>query len=97
QMLALCRAVLRPGRALLLDEVSRGLSAGVTARFYAHLRQLVTPERVVVVCEQFLDTALEFADVVYEMRRGNVGFAGEPGELSRLVGHGRYDTFGVSV
>ena len=81
QMLAFCRAVLRPGRVVLLDEVSRGLSPTVHPRLYSAIASLVRPERVIVVVEQYLVAALELADFVYVLRRGHVVFAGEPGEL----------------
>ena len=38
QMLVLCRALLRPGRVVLLDEVSRGLSPTVQPRLYSAYR-----------------------------------------------------------
>jgi branched-chain amino acid transport system ATP-binding protein len=81
QMLALCRAVLRPGRVVLLDEVSRGLSSTVQPRLYSAIATLVSPQRAIVVVEQYLATALELADFVYVLRRGHVAFAGEPSEL----------------
>ena len=94
QMLALSRVLVRPGEVLLLDEVSRGLSSGVTARFYERLRALAHAGRVVVLCEQFLETALAVADLVYVIRRGTVAFAGEPSELDPA--HGLYATLGSS-
>jgi branched-chain amino acid transport system ATP-binding protein len=35
----------------------------------------------VVLVEQYVDDALRLADVVYVLDRGEVVFAGEPGEL----------------
>lgn len=82
QMLALARALVRPARLLLLDDVSRGLSAAVATRFFAALRERLSPDTAMVIAEQFIDTALGIADIVYAIRRGRVAFAGEPGELS---------------
>jgi branched-chain amino acid transport system ATP-binding protein len=82
QMLALARALARPARLLLLDDVSRGLSAAVATRFFAALRERSTAATTTVIAEQFIDTALGIADIVYAIRRGRVAFAGEPGELS---------------
>lgn len=81
QMLALTRVLVRPARALLLDEVSRGLATEVADRFFTELGLLAGPDRVIVVCEPFGDMAVEQADLVYVMRRGAVTFAGQPGEL----------------
>ena len=82
QMLALSRAVLRPGRVVLLDEVSRGLSPAVVPRLSEAIRKLADPARVVVIVEQYLHDVLQLADVVYVLRRGEIAFAGEPAELA---------------
>jgi branched-chain amino acid transport system ATP-binding protein len=89
QMVALSRAFLRPGRLLLLDEVSRGLSPAVTARCYEALAGLVSPQRSIVVVEQYLSDVLRVADLVYVLARGQVAFAGEPAELTRTGRSGR--------
>jgi branched-chain amino acid transport system ATP-binding protein len=81
QMLALSRLFLRPGYAVLVDELSRGLSPAVTARCYAALGDVASPERVVVIVEQYLHDVIRLADIVYVMARGRVTFAGEPTEL----------------
>jgi branched-chain amino acid transport system ATP-binding protein len=81
QMLALSRLFMRPGRVVLVDELSRGLSPAVTARCYAALGGLVGPERIVVIVEQYLHEVMRLADIVYVMARGEVAFAGEPSEL----------------
>ena len=86
QMVALSRAVLRPGRVVLLDEVSRGLSPGVVARLTETMRGLAAPDRVIVIVEQYLHDVLQLADVVYVLRRGDIAFAGEPAELAATAG-----------
>ena len=82
QMLALSRAVLRPGTVILLDEVSRGLSPTVVSRLADIIADLARPDRVIVMVEQYLHDALRLADTVYVLRRGEVAFAGEPRELA---------------
>ncbi|CAB4869915.1 unannotated protein [freshwater metagenome] len=82
QMVALGRLLLRPGQALLLDEASRGLSVGAVERLYAVLDDLATPERTIVVVEQYQPDILRRADLVYVLSRGEVAWAGEPGELA---------------
>ena len=81
QMLALSRIFVRPGRALLVDELSRGLSREATARCYSALAELAHADRALVVVEQYVDDVLRFAGLVYVVTRGAVTFAGEPGEL----------------
>ena len=81
QMLAVSRALLRPGRVVLLDEVSRGLAPAAVGRLYDALSELLASGRAVVVVEQYAHEVLRRADVVYVLRRGDVAFAGEPAEL----------------
>ena len=82
QMLALSRAVLRPGSVILLDEVSRGLSPAIASRLADIIGDLARPDRVIVIVEQYLHDALRLADTIYILRRGEVVFAGEPTELT---------------
>ena len=86
QMLALARLFLRPGDAVLVDELSRGLSPAVTARCYRALEALERPDRVIVIVEQYLRDVMRLADIVYVMARGQVTFAGEPAELAAGAG-----------
>jgi branched-chain amino acid transport system ATP-binding protein len=81
QMLALGRLLLRPGHALLLDEASTGLSAGAVERLYGVVDELATPDRVIVVVEQYLPEVIRRADLIYVLARGEVAWAGEPSEL----------------
>ncbi|MCF2532994.1 ABC transporter ATP-binding protein [Yinghuangia soli] len=82
QMLAVSRALLRPSRVLLLDELSQGLAPRVVAQLYDVVGQLAAGgQRTVVLVEQYAGEALRRADVAYVLRRGRVAFAGEPGEL----------------
>jgi branched-chain amino acid transport system ATP-binding protein len=85
QMLALSRAVLRPGSVILLDEVSRGLSPAIASRLADIIRDLARPDRVIIIVEQYLHDALRLADTIYILRRGEVAFAGEPTELTTSV------------
>jgi branched-chain amino acid transport system ATP-binding protein len=82
QLLALGRLLLGPGQALLLDEVSRGLAAGAAERLYHVLSELASPERTIVVVEQYQTDIIRHADLVYVMSRGELSWAGEHSELS---------------
>jgi branched-chain amino acid transport system ATP-binding protein len=81
QMLAMSRALLRPPRLLLLDEISFGLAPRVTRQLFDVVRSLATAGTTVVLVEQYLSDALRLSDIVYVLSRGEVVFAGEPGEL----------------
>ena len=82
QMLAMSRALLRHPRLLLLDEISFGLAPRVTRRLFDVVAELALGGATVVLVEQYLSDALRLADVVYVLARGEVVFAGEPGELT---------------
>lgn len=81
QMVALAHGLLRPGRVLMLDELSQGLSVGARRRAYEAVAALAAPDRLIVVVEQYIEEALAVADLVYVLDRGRVRFAGEPTEL----------------
>jgi branched-chain amino acid transport system ATP-binding protein len=81
QMLAMSRALLKDPRLLLLDEISFGLAPRVTRRLFDVVADLAATGTTVVLVEQYLSDALRLADVVYVLARGEIVFAGEPGEL----------------
>jgi len=82
QMLALARLLLRPGEALLLDEVTSGLSVGAIGRLHRLIDELATPQRVIVMAEQYQPDIVRRADLVYVLSRGEVAWAGESVELA---------------
>jgi branched-chain amino acid transport system ATP-binding protein len=82
QMLAMSRALLKHPRLLLLDEISFGLAPRVTRRLFDVVAELARGGTTVVLVELYLSDALRLADIVYVMARGEVVFAGEPGELA---------------
>jgi len=84
QMLAMSRALLRKPRLLLLDEISFGLAPRVTAQLFEVVAELARQETTVLLVEQYLGKALQMADVVYVLARGEVAFAGEPAELADM-------------
>ena len=82
QLVALCRALLRRPRLLLLDEPDRGLAPAVVARLHRRLLELAAADgRTVILAAQTLPPTLTAAGVVHVLHRGRVAFSGEPGEL----------------
>jgi branched-chain amino acid transport system ATP-binding protein len=82
QLLALAPLVLRPGPAVLVDELSQGLSPSNFERVYALLGEIVAPDRSIVVVEQYQSDILRRADFVYVLSRGELAWAGERSELA---------------
>ena len=89
QMLALSRAYVSSPRLVLLDEVSMGLSPKLVDEVFEFLGRLAASGAALLLVEQYVTRALALADHVYLLDRGQVSFAGEPGELTEddLVSH----------
>lgn len=82
QMLALARALLQDPKILLVDELSMGLAPVVVDDLFDILRELKAAGQSILLVEQYAERALELADVVYVLNRGQVAFAGDPEALS---------------
>ncbi|HEX2030932.1 MAG TPA: ABC transporter ATP-binding protein [Actinomycetota bacterium] len=82
QMLALARCLLTEARVVLLDEPSLALAPRLVEEIFAAVAALKRAGRTVVLVEQYVGRALELADLVYVLRRGEVAFAGEPREAA---------------
>jgi branched-chain amino acid transport system ATP-binding protein len=81
QMLALAHAYTGTHRAVLLDEVSMGLAPRIVDEIFDHLKVLAASGTSLLLVEQYVKRALELADYVYVLRRGQIEFAGEPWQL----------------
>lgn len=81
QMLALSRAAETGARVIMLDEPSLGLAPRLVDEIFARIEALRGEGRTVILVEQYVTRALPLADFVYVMQKGQIVFAGEPGEL----------------
>jgi branched-chain amino acid transport system ATP-binding protein len=81
QMLALARTYVQRPRIVLLDEVSMGLAPKIVDDIFAFFALLRMEGVSLLLVEQYVVRALGAADIVYLMNRGEVAFAGDPGEL----------------
>jgi branched-chain amino acid transport system ATP-binding protein len=81
QMLAVARAYVRESSVVMIDELSMGLAPVVVDEILGFLRSLVATGISLLLVEQYVAKALEFADKVYVLDRGRIAFAGEPSEI----------------
>ena len=81
RLVAVCRALVRRPRLLLLDEPDLGLAPSVVARLHRRLLETASEGGTVVLAAQSLPRTLTAAGVVHVLHRGRVAFSGEPGEL----------------
>ena len=83
QMLTLGRALCRKPRILLADELSLGLAPLVVSRLLEAVRaDAVERGTAVLLVEQHLRKAMQYADRVYVMRRGRIALSGTAAELA---------------
>ena len=81
QMVAVVRAYLANPRFVFLDEVSLGLAPKIVDEIFEFLGVLAAGGAALLLVEQYVLRALDLADFVYILNRGQLTFAGESGEL----------------
>jgi branched-chain amino acid transport system ATP-binding protein len=81
QMLVLCRALMGNPRLLIIDEPTEGLSPQMVQRVAETLLLLKSEGLSMLLIEQKLDIALELADDVLVLGRGEVVFFGSVAQL----------------
>jgi branched-chain amino acid transport system ATP-binding protein len=85
QMLALARCHLGSPRVVLLDEVSMGLAPKVVDEIFDFLRQLAATGVAMLLIEQYVNRALDIADQVVLLDRGQVARAGPASGMERAA------------
>jgi len=96
QMLSTARTILGRPSVLLLDEPLEGLAPVICEELMAAFAELAkTGDMTILLVEQRIQSALDFADHVIVLERGRLAWAGAPKELSddhdtveRLLGVG---------
>jgi branched-chain amino acid transport system ATP-binding protein len=58
-----------------------GLAPKIVDEIFGYLKGLAQAGRALLLVEQYVARALDLADYVYVLRRGQIEFAGEPWEL----------------
>jgi branched-chain amino acid transport system ATP-binding protein len=82
QMLAIARALMTNPALLLMDEPSEGLAPILVQQLGKDLKRIKAAGLSVLLVEQNLGLALEVADDMYILDRGQVVFHGKPAELA---------------
>jgi branched-chain amino acid transport system ATP-binding protein len=82
-MLALGRALMSEPRLLLLDEPSLGLAPAIVESLYESLRMLHKQGLTLLLAEQSVALALDFADYAYVLQTGRTVLEGPAAELQR--------------
>jgi len=90
QMLALARAYVSNPRVILLDEVSMGLAPLIVHEIFDFLTRIAAEGVSLLLVEQYVTKALAIADYAYVLGRGQLTFAGDPGELAEEDVFSRY-------
>lgn len=78
QMLALSRALVSDAELVLADELSVGLAPVIIDQIFAAVKSMAAEGRSLLIVEQYVDRALDVADYVYILNKGQVVFVGEP-------------------
>ena len=83
QMLAMARGLIQQPKILLVDELSMGLAPAVVERLFEAIRHIATSSSCAVVfVEQYVSLALDVADSVTVINRGNVVLSGPAADLA---------------
>jgi ABC-type branched-subunit amino acid transport system ATPase component len=85
QMLTLGRALARPIRLLMADEISLGLAPKTARLLLAAIRAAADSGVGALVVEQHVHRALDIADRVYVLVRGQVQFEGQVAEARSRI------------
>ena len=81
QMLSLARAFLSGAKTVMLDELSMGLAPIMVDEVFAGIRTLASTGLALLVVEQYINRALDLADTVVLINKGEVSHIGPPSGL----------------
>ncbi len=81
QMLALVRGFVTNPKLVVVDEASLGLAPLVVDQIFETLRRIVATGAALLLVEQYVNRALDLADHVYLMNRGQIVFSGPSDQL----------------
>ena len=82
QMLALAHALVTNPELVMADELSLGLAPVIVDEILDALKRMREEGRALLLVEQYVERALELADYVYILHKGEVVFVGEPAQCA---------------
>jgi branched-chain amino acid transport system ATP-binding protein len=85
QMLALARALATEPKLIIADEMSLGLAPLIVDAVFASLEQARDTGITIILIEQFIHRALQFADHCVVLTRGTVGWSGAAADAGAAV------------
>jgi branched-chain amino acid transport system ATP-binding protein len=80
-MLALVRTFLSEPKIVVVDEASLGLAPLIVNRIFDTLKRIAESGVCLLIVEQYVTRALELADSVYLINRGQIVFSGPANEV----------------
>jgi branched-chain amino acid transport system ATP-binding protein len=83
QMLALARAYLAEPQVIMLDEVSMGLAPRVVDQIFESIAALAARGAALLLVEQYVNRALEMAQTVHLLDRGQISLTARASELDQ--------------
>jgi len=82
RMLSIARGLMSRPKLLMVDELSLGLAPLIVSSLYQVLEQLNEQQKIsILIVEQYVKRALEFADRAYLLESGKIVLHGEGKEL----------------
>jgi branched-chain amino acid transport system ATP-binding protein len=98
QMLSLARALILEPKLIIADEMSLGLAPKLVEMVFESLDRLREMNVTILLIEQFVHRALEFADYAILLSRGQVAWQGASGTAkSEVIAHYLGETAAVGV
>lgn len=82
-MLALAQAFMARPKVLLVDEPSLGIAEMIIPDILGFLKKWTREGTAVLLVEQRIDIALEYADTVHVLTGGSIVLSGDAAELSQ--------------
>ncbi len=82
QMLAIARALIANPSMLIMDEPTEGLAPLLVREVYDLIKKIKEEGYSILMAEQKLDFALNIADKIYIISKGQVVFSGKPEEVA---------------